>query len=232
MGFKCSPPSTVSRKGSNDLYSLIQAQLTTLSPPSKNVVAGSSFQKAITPVTKSTYCSSKSTTFRLPVAMTSPLPEVISSPLDHKGNDDTHLDELSVSPPDVSFVSSPPSEEGSDKSRSKMTRVEASKSKHKTSSASSIDTSGEIFSAVVHRRLVSRVIPYTNTVKQGAKRIGRKKFKLASKRQTVSPKLSLFSPEEYYKGARASEQMFDEIIDDDFENIHGNVDVAGIFSQE
>ena len=208
--FKYSPPSSlVLCEGSNDLYSLIQAQLSTLSPPTKNV-AGSSVQKAITPVTKSSYCSTKSTTARLPLPTTSPSPEGIKRPLaegftslsPHKGNDDTYLDELSISPPGVSFVSSSEAcqlkrpcqpSKGSDKSRSKTTRAEASK--HKTSSASSFDTSGEIFSAVVHSKLVSRVIPYNNTVK--ARKIGRKKFTLASKRQIVSPQLSLFSPEEY-----------------------------------
>ena len=211
-GFKYSPScSTVLREGSGskDLYSLIQAQLSTLSPPTKNV-AGSSVQKAITPVTKSSYCSTKSTTARLPLPTTSPSPEGIKRPLaegftslsPYKGNDDAHLDELSISPPGVSFVSSSEAcqlkrpcqpSKGSDKSRSKTTRAEASK--HKTSSASSFDTSGEIFSAVVHSKLVSRVIPYNNTVK--ARKIGRKKFTLASKRQIVSPQLSLFSPEEY-----------------------------------
>jgi len=91
----------------------------------------------------------------------------------------------------------------------------ATPSKYSTSSVSSVDTSGEIFSAVVHSKLVTRVVPYNTSVRRGTVPDGKKKFRLASRKPQVSPRLSIYSPEEYYRGKRASEKLFDEMLEQD-----------------
>ena len=78
------------------------------------------------------------------------------------------------------------------------------------SSGSSADTSGEIFSAVVHKTMVTMVVPYTPTVR----RVVRKRFRLAT-RPANSTQLNIFSPAEYYKGKQASERMFDQVVEEE-----------------
>merc|ERR1712179_157310 len=92
---------------------------------------------------------------------------------------------------------------------------EVTTTKNSTSSVSSADTSGEIFSAVVHSKLVTRVVPYNTSVKKGAMSDVKKKFRLASRKPLVSPRLSIYSPEEYYRGKRTSEKLFDEMLEQD-----------------
>merc|ERR1719369_1535955 len=106
----------------------------------------------------------------------------------------------------------------------------ATPSKYSTSSVSSVDTSGEIFSAVVHSKLVTRVVPYNTSVRRGTMPDGKKKFRLASRKPLVSPRLSIYSPEEYYRGKRASEKLFDEMLEQDqgASYCHGEQ----VFSQE
>jgi len=108
--------------------------------------------------------------------------------------------------------------------------------KRSTSSVSSTDTSGEIFSAVVHSKMVTRLLPYVRTpskvpwartpAKATRDMKSKKRFVLASRRKVSSPPLSHFSPEEYYRGARASERSFDQIIEEE------NHSDGGVFSQE
>ena len=91
------------------------------------------------------------------------------------------------------------------------------------SSGSSADTSGEIFSAVVHKNMVTMVVPYTPTIR----RVGRKRFRLAPWPE-YAPQLTIFSPAEYYKGKQASERMFDQVMEEE------DIDSAGyndVFSQ-
>jgi len=108
--------------------------------------------------------------------------------------------------------------------------------KRSTSSVWSADTSGEIFSAVVHSKMMKRMVPYVRTpakvpwgrttakATMGMK--SKKRFVLASRLKVVSPPLSHHSHGEYYKGARASERSFDQMIEE------GNHDDGGVFSQE
>jgi len=98
--------------------------------------------------------------------------------------------------------------------RSSNMSAVATTTKNSTSSVSSVDTSGEIFSAVVHSKLVTRVVPYNTSVRKGAMS-DVKKFRLASRKPLVSPRLSIYSPEEYYRGERASEKLFDEMLEQD-----------------
>ena len=102
--------------------------------------------------------------------------------------------------------------------------------KNSTSSASSVDTSGELFSAVVHSKLVTRVVPYNSSVKKGSLGVARKKFRLASRKPVVSPPLSIFSPEEYYRGKRACEKPFDEMLEQDLGASHDQW--GDVFSQK
>jgi len=80
---------------------------------------------------------------------------------------------------------------------------------------SSDDTSGEIFSAVVHKTQVTMVVPYLSlpALCQGP-RTRRKKFRLASTRRAQS-KLRIFSPAEYYRDKPSSERMFDEFLEEE-----------------
>jgi len=99
--------------------------------------------------------------------------------------------------------------------RSSNISAVATTTKNSTSSVSSVDTSGEIFSTVVHSKLVTRVVPYKTSVRKGTMSDVKKKFRLASRKPLVSPRLSIYSPEEYYRGKRASEKLFDELVEQD-----------------
>ena len=44
---------------------------------------------------------------------------------------------------------------------------------------------------------------------------GKKKFRLALRKPLVSPRLSIYSPEKYYRGKGASEKLFDEMLEQD-----------------
>jgi len=108
---------------------------------------------------------------------------------------DSHTSEVAGRPPNISAV--------------------ATTTRNSTSSVSSVDTSGEIFSAVAHSKLVTRVVPYNTSVRKGTMSDAKKKFRLASRKPLVSPRLSIYSPEEYYSGKRASEKLFDEMLEQD-----------------
>ena len=90
---------------------------------------------------------------------------------------------------------------------------------------SSTDTSGEIFSSVVHKTQVTMVVPFT-PVSRDRDMVGlgraRKRFRLAT-RQT-EPAKTIFSPSEYYRGKQSSERKFDELV-------QGEVEEEGVFSQ-
>ena len=79
---------------------------------------------------------------------------------------------------------------------------------HRTSRSrlSSSDTSGEIFSAVVHRTQVTMVVPYRVDMMGRA----RKRFRLTT-RQT-DPAMTIFSQAEYYRGKQSSKRKFDELV--------------------
>jgi len=80
---------------------------------------------------------------------------------------------------------------------------------------SSEDTSGEIFSAVVHRNQTAIVVNYPSiAARSSAKEPIRKKFKLSS-RNSAATQLSIFSKREYYRGKPASERMFDELMEEE-----------------
>jgi len=104
--------------------------------------------------------------------------------------------------------------------------------KRSTSSVSSTDTSGEIFSAVVHSKMVTRMVPYVRTPAKGTMGIKRKRFVLASRLKVASPPLSHFSQKEYYKGDRASERLFDQITEEELDAGTSHHDHGGVFSQE
>merc|ERR1719318_2473860 len=82
------------------------------------------------------------------------------------------------------------------------------------SSLSSSDTSGEIFSAVVHRTQVTMVVPCPPLSRGRVDMMGRgrarKRFRLTT-RQT-DPAMTIFSQEEYYRGKQSSERKFDELV--------------------
>merc|ERR1719318_1918001 len=104
--------------------------------------------------------------------------------------------------------------------------------KRSSSSVSSTDTSGEIFSAVVHSKMVTRMVPYVRTPAKGTMGIKRKRFVLASRLKVASPQLSHFSQKEYYKGDRASERLFDQITEEELDAGTSHHDHGGVFSQE
>jgi len=101
---------------------------------------------------------------------------------------------------------------------SKLSQMNSDMSARRTLSRtglSSEDTSGEIFSAVVHRNQTAMVVKYSNSAaRSSAKEPIKKKFKLSS-RNRAATQLSIFSKEEYYRGKPASERMFDEFMEEE-----------------
>ena len=98
---------------------------------------------------------------------------------------------------------------------------------------SSTDTSGEIFSSVVHKTQVTMVVPFSPVSRDRVGIVGmdrdmvglgraRKRFRLAT-RQT-EPAMTIFSPSEYYRGKQRSERKFDELVQRESEE-------EGVFSQ-
>jgi len=81
----------------------------------------------------------------------------------------------------------------------------------------------EMFSAVVHGKLVR--IP----VRKGTMGIQKKRFVLASRPQIPPPQLSLFSPEEYYRGDRACERLFDQMLEEEFRTGDSYHNDGGLF---
>ena len=67
----------------------------------------------------------------------------------------------------------------------------------------------------MHSKLVTRVVPYNPSRRNTTMSDVKKKFRLASRKPVVSPRLSIYSPEEYYRGKRSSEKLFDEILEQD-----------------
>ena len=90
---------------------------------------------------------------------------------------------------------------------------------------SSSDTSGEIFSSVVHRTQVTMVVPCPHVSRDRVGMLGRarKRFRLLP-RQT-EPAMTIFSQAEYYSGRQSSERKFDELVLGELE------EVEGVFSQ-
>eukprot|EP00092_Neocalanus_flemingeri_P039130 GFUD01042592.1.p1 GENE.GFUD01042592.1~~GFUD01042592.1.p1 ORF type:complete len:792 (-),score=267.30 GFUD01042592.1:12-2387(-) len=79
------------------------------------------------------------------------------------------------------------------------------------------DTSGEIFSAVVHKNQVPMIVNYhcpssLNPIRAPS----RKKFRLANYSQETA-KLRIFTKDEYYCGKPSSERKFDEFLEEDEE---------------
>ena len=95
---------------------------------------------------------------------------------------------------------------------------------------SSTDTSGEIFSSVVHKTQVTMVVPFSPVSRDRVGIVGmdrhmdraRKRFRLATRR--TEPAMTIFSPSEYYRGKQSSERKFDELV-------QGEVEEEGVFSQ-
>ena len=88
---------------------------------------------------------------------------------------------------------------------------------------SSSDTSGEIFSSVVHRTQVTMVVPYREGM-VGMLGRDRKRFRLPTRQP--EPAMTIFSQAEYYKGKQTSERMFDELVQG--ETVE---EETGVFSQ-
>jgi len=86
-------------------------------------------------------------------------------------------------------------------------------------SSVSEDTSGEIFSAVVHKNQVGVVVPYRESYTPSSlrgKNLRRKKLKLAHPTKVpASISFHLFSPEQYYESKSRSERLFDEFIEEE-----------------
>ena len=75
---------------------------------------------------------------------------------------------------------------------------------------SSLDTSGEIFSLVVHKNQVRMTVPCPPIGRDrvgGSRARGKKRFRLATRQP--QPAMSLFSKAEYYRGKHSSEMKFD-----------------------
>jgi hypothetical protein len=91
---------------------------------------------------------------------------------------------------------------------------------------SSTDTSGEIFSSVVHKTQVTMVVPFSPVSRDRVGIVGmgraRKRFRLATRR--TEPAMTIFSPSEYYRGKQSSERKFDELV-------QGEGEEEGVFSQ-
>ena len=89
---------------------------------------------------------------------------------------------------------------------------------------SSLDTSGEIFSLVVHKNQVRMTVPCPPIGRDrvGGSR-GKKRFRLATRQP--QPAMSLFSKAEYYRGKQSSEIKFDMLMEEEENN------KARVFSQ-
>ena len=78
----------------------------------------------------------------------------------------------------------------------------------------SSDTSGEIFSAVVHKTQTTVVVSCSTT----ARGPSRKRFRLANTRQST-PQLNIFSQAEYYRGKTSSERRFDQLLEEEKDDV-------------
>jgi hypothetical protein len=77
----------------------------------------------------------------------------------------------------------------------------------------SSDTSGEIFSAVVHKTQTTVVVSCSTN----ARGPSRKRFRLANTRQT--PQLNIFSQAEYCRGKTSSERRFDQLLEEEKDDV-------------
>eukprot|EP00092_Neocalanus_flemingeri_P039129 GFUD01042591.1.p1 GENE.GFUD01042591.1~~GFUD01042591.1.p1 ORF type:complete len:735 (+),score=253.47 GFUD01042591.1:322-2205(+) len=118
----------------------------------------------------------------------------------------THDDDLSLSIQKQLASLSPDKSASSTHSRSRS-----------STALSAEDTSGEIFSAVVHKNQVPVIVSYRNPSSLNPIRApSRKKFRLANYSQEAA-KLRIFTKDEYYWGKPSSERKFDEFLEEDEE---------------
>eukprot|EP00092_Neocalanus_flemingeri_P018367 GFUD01019876.1.p1 GENE.GFUD01019876.1~~GFUD01019876.1.p1 ORF type:complete len:795 (-),score=260.36 GFUD01019876.1:80-2464(-) len=116
----------------------------------------------------------------------------------------THDDDLSLSIQEQLANLSPDKSASSTHSRSRS-----------STALSAEDTSGDIFSAVVHKNQVPVIVSYRNPSSLIPIRAPiRKRFRLANYSEAAA-KLRIFTKDEYYWGKPSSERKFDEFLEEE-----------------